>query len=369
MDKTYYISRFDANILALFRSAVRVSLKRPRRALFFARAFLWQRRHERVRRWWRGRNVDVPPVMIISVTDRCNFNCHGCYARVLRPVPRGEMDTRTLTRVVGEASELGIGIIMFAGGEPLLRRDLFEVAASFPDTIFVMFTNGSLLDERVVADVVRHPNLIAALSLEGEEGETDGRRGQRTHERVWDAMEMLRDAGVFFGTSFTVNRFTLDTVTDDGFIRTVMARGAGVVFFVEYVPIDGATRDWALTANQKEYLTRTADYFSRRYPGLFLAFPGNEEQYGGCLAAGRGFIHVNASGVVEPCPFAPFAAADLSETSLRDALAAPLLKTLAANREKLGETVGGCALWTNRDWVAEIAARGRTSGSEDVIIH
>lgn len=362
MDNNDYISRFDANILALFRSAFRISLRRPRWALFFARTLVRQRRHRRVRRRWLSRGVAVPPVMIISVTDRCNFHCRGCYARGLRPAPRGEIDTATLTRVVAEASELGAGIIVLAGGEPLLRPDLGEVAASFPRTLFVMFTNGSLLDERRVAELARRPNLIPALSLEGEEGETDARRGPRTQERVWAAMGMLRNAGVFFGASFTVDRFNLDTVTDDGFIRKVTAAGAGVVFFVEYVPIDDATRDGALTANQKDYLTRTADYFSRLYPGLFLAFPGNEEQYGGCLAAGRGFVHVNARGGVEPCPFAPFAAADLTTTSLRAALAAPLLKTLAANRNALGEAGGGCALWANRDKVAAMAARGKAEG-------
>lgn len=61
-----------------------------------------------------------------------------------------------------------------------------------------------------------------------------------------------------------------------------------------------------LSNQQKAELMGRVEALCQSLPGLFIAFPGDEDQYDGCLAAGRGFLHINPSGKVEPCPFAPF---------------------------------------------------------------
>jgi MoaA/NifB/PqqE/SkfB family radical SAM enzyme len=96
------------------------------------------------------------------------------------------------------------------------------------------------------------------------------------------------------------------------------------------------------------------DTYREELPGLFFAFPGDEEQYGGCLAAGRGFIHVNPLGNVEPCPFAPYADANINEVSLREALSSELLATIRKSHHLLTETSGGCALGQNKEWLAKV---------------
>ncbi|HEY5001279.1 MAG TPA: hypothetical protein VII15_05525, partial [Candidatus Cryosericum sp.] len=75
-----------------------------------------------------------------------------------------------------------------------------------------------------------------------------------------------------------------------------------------------------------------------------------------CLAAGRGFIHVSPSGGVEPCPFAPYSDASVRGMSLRDALASPLLAAIRDNHDRVTETSGGCALWSQREWVRSLLA-------------
>ena len=75
---------------------------------------------------------------------------------------------------------------------------------------------------------------------------------------------------------------------------------------------------------------------------------------GGCLSSGRGFVHINPEGFAEPCPFAPVKAADLNEMSFIEALQSPLLSAIRANHDKLVETQAGCALWVNKEWLAEL---------------
>ena len=70
------------------------------------------------------------------------------------------------------------------------------------------------------------------------------------------------------------------------------------------------------------------------------------------MAAGRGFVHVNAAGGLEPCPFAPFSDTDLRKMPFADALRSDFLEKIRLNHSKLTETRGGCALWANRKWLS-----------------
>ena len=90
------------------------------------------------------------------------------------------------------------------------------------------------------------------------------------------------------------------------------------------------------------------------FPGMFVAFPGDEELYGGCLAAGRGFVHISPDGRLEPCPFAPFSDVNLRDVSLKQALQSSFLQKLRENGQHLTETRGGCALWARREWVGSL---------------
>ena len=87
---------------------------------------------------------------------------------------------------------------------------------------------------------------------------------------------------------------------------------------------------------------------------MFIAVPGDEEEIGGCISAGKGFVHVSADGNIEPCPFAPYSDTNLRDSSLKEALQSEFLRTIRQNHEQLMETEGGCALWVKREWVRSL---------------
>lgn len=117
------------------------------------------------------------------------------------------------------------------------------------------------------------------------------------------------------------------------------------------------TEPLVLSAGQRAALMQAVARLRERLPGIFIAFPGDEEEMGGCLAAGRGFIHISARGDVEPCPFAPYSDASLLRMTIREALASPLLRAIRENSDGLHDVSGGCALWNHREWVKRILAR------------
>jgi MoaA/NifB/PqqE/SkfB family radical SAM enzyme len=117
--------------------------------------------------------------------------------------------------------------------------------------------------------------------------------------------------------------------------------------FVEYVPVAPGAE--AITMDERRALVNAAASFRKRFPAAFIAFPGEEEQFGGCLAAGRGFVHVNASGDLEPCPVAPYSDVNLRTTSFKAGLQSDLLSAIRNDHALLRDMSGGCALWANRE--------------------
>ena len=90
---------------------------------------------------------------------------------------------------------------------------------------------------------------------------------------------------------------------------------------------------------------------------VYISFPGDEKSSGGCVAAGRGFFHINSHGGAEPCPFTPYSDTSVRETSLREALKSPLFQALQRGGLLNDDHEGGCVLYEKRDQV-EALLRG-----------
>lgn len=338
-------------IEAITKDALRVLHKNPAMAGFLLDTLTNQKKAEKLRAKNEAEGITVPPYMIISVTDSCNLRCKGCYARAQHRHAKIELSTDRLRSLITEARELGVSFVFLAGGEPLLRPEILDMAGEFPEVIFPLFTNGLLITDEITEKLRKLKNVVPVISIEGEKQETDGRRGEGVHERISAIMKKLYDRGVFYGLSFTVTSENFTTLTNDSFIENLTQSGCRLFFFVEYVPIRENTESLVITDEQRKELASIIESFKKRFSGLFVSFPGDEEKFGGCLSSGRGFIHISAAGDLEPCPFAPYSDANVRNMPLSEALKSKLLGTIRENSHELKETHGGCALWEKRDWV------------------
>jgi len=340
---------FDATVSDTLHHALRIIKNDP--ALFFAGStILWHQKRAAARRnKYEEEGLIVPAVMIISITSRCNLACAGCYMKGRGRKPAMEMSSETLASVVDQAAELGVSVIVIAGGEPLVRQEgVFRMARAHPVILFPLFTNGLLIDESITSKIAGCRNIVPVISFEGLREDTDTRRGCGVYDRLLTSCSLLKQQNIFFGCSVTTTRENFGRVLDEAFIRQMIGTGARVFTYVEYVPMEPDTEHLVLTCEQRKTLNAILPEFNRKFSALFIGFPGDEDVFGGCLAAGRGFVHVSPSGDLEPCPAAPISDVNLATVPLKDALRSRLLSKIREEPGLLTETSGGCALRANR---------------------
>ena len=360
--------QMEKSIKQLFFDAWKNSFRNPRLGLFLNRFRTVQKKAAAKRLLLKQQqDTIVPPFMILSITKQCNLQCTGCYARENQKKESGnELNKDEIISVLKQAGDIGVSIVLIAGGEPFMRKDLLEMTAEFPNILFPVFTNGLSINKILAKEIKKQPHVIPVLSLEGEEEDTNQRRGENVQQDVLDAMKILKKQGSFFGTSFTVTKNNLNTITSGDYIKRLKKEGSKLFFYNEYVPFQPGTESLCLNDEKRKILDSRLTDLRIKESALFISFPGDEEEYGGCMSAGRGFFHINSVGDVEPCPFAPYSQSSVRNMSLLEALQSPLLKAIRDNHEELTETSGGCALWNKKEWVEGLLSENNDLSKEKI---
>ena len=336
--------------------ALKATLKNPRESAFMLKFAAASRTASRKRKKAEKKGEHIPPFLIASITSKCNLHCAGCYSRCNQATvdsePVSQLSGEDWLRIFDEADDLGISFILLAGGEPMLRRDVIESAATKPNILFPIFTNGTYMNERYLELFDKSRNLLPIMSIEGEQDTTDARRGKGVYDRLISNMDALRARGIIFGSSVTVTTENIREVTSDAFLQKLTNRGCKAVIFVEFVPVTEESKELAPGDAEREYLSNEIARLRSDHPEMvYISFPGDEKSSGGCVAAGRGLFHINSHGGAEPCPFSPYSDVNVRSTSLRDAIRSPLFVSLREGDLLNDDHTGGCVLYEKRDIV------------------
>ena len=348
----------------LMKDVLKATAKDPRESAFMLRFAAAAAAASQKRKAAEAAGEHIPSFLIASITSQCNLHCAGCYSRcnhaTVDAEPVSQLTDEEWLNIFSEADELGISFILLAGGEPMLRRDIIEAAGKRQNILFPIFTNGTILDERYFALFDRCRNLVPIMSIEGERGVTDARRGTGIYDRLIRNMDEMHQRGLIFGASVTVTTQNIREVTSDVFLQTLSDRGCKAVVFVEFVPVTEEGSGLAPGDAEREYLCGELERLRSEHPEMvFISFPGDEKSSGGCVAAGRGFFHINSHGGAEPCPFSPYSDINVRNTSLRAALHSPLFTALRDGSILLDDHVGGCVLYEKRELVENLLANAR----------
>jgi MoaA/NifB/PqqE/SkfB family radical SAM enzyme len=340
-------SIFESGIKSFFRNLLFFNIRNFISIPFLLSNASHQYKASRKRLKMLQQNVTIPPVLALTITNKCNLNCKGCYLKSQNRETKKEFTDEEIKRLLNEADELGTSIILLLGGEPLMR-DVFKLTGNHKHMIYSMFTNSTLIDEKVITKLKKNRHIVPVLSLEGTE--TDIRRGFGVLDNIEMVAKELKAAKVLYGISLTVTRNNFEEVCNDAFVQKHKKNGAVFFSYFKYVPIDKNTMNIVLTPEQDKKFNEFVYDFRKRNKTLILT-PANEIKFGGCMGAGKGVAHINYDGAMEVCPFAPFSDVSVKKMHLKDALQSKLFQNLRRHQpQMIQQGLSMCTLWKDRNW-------------------
>ncbi|MCP4625346.1 MAG: 12,18-didecarboxysiroheme deacetylase [bacterium] len=158
---------------------------------------------------------DKRPVVVWNVTRRCNLKCVHCYAHAKNFPFDNELSTDQGKELINDLADFGSPVMLFSGGEPLMRKDLPQLAAYAVEKGMraVISTNGTLITP-TMARILKEIGLsYVGISLDGMQEINDRFRGIKgAFKSALEGIKNSQDAGIKVGLRFTVNKFNVDEI-------------------------------------------------------------------------------------------------------------------------------------------------------------
>lgn len=299
-------------------------------------------------------DCNIPWAILMDPTSACNLHCTGCWAAEYGN--RLNMTYEELDNIIRQANELGTYFFLFSGGEPLVRKsDIIRLCEAHPDCQFTAFTNGTLIDETFVNEILRVRNFIPAISVEGFENDTDFRRGNGTFAKVQEAMSLLKSKKVPFGISCCYTSRNCEIIGSEEYFDQMIAWGAKFCWFFTYMPVgNSAVPELMVSAEQRKFMYGQVRKFRKTKPIFTMDFWNDAEYPGGCIAGGRKYLHINANGDIEPCAFIHYSDSNIREKTLLEALKSPLFMAYRSRQPFNENHLRPCPLLDNPQKLIEM---------------
>jgi radical SAM protein with 4Fe4S-binding SPASM domain len=296
-----------------------------------------------------------PSLVSWNLTKRCNLRCPHCYMEGGKAAAR-ELSTGECLSVLGELATLGTEMVILTGGEPLLRRDIYEIAtaASTAGMWVVMGTNGVLVTDPVAARMVDCGVKGVAISIDSiDAARHDGFRGGKgAFAASVRALETCRSRGLEVLVQTTVMEENYDEV--EALLDLARRLGAwsfNLYFIVqtgrgetmhELSPQRGEAMLRRLVTLQQEYRpmlvrAKCAPHFKR------IAYEEGEAglESGGCMA-GVDYCRITPEGDVTPCPYMTAVAGNVREGGFAPVWRESALLRSLRDPALLGGRCGAC---------------------------
>lgn len=265
-----------------------------------------------------------PTVCTLQVTTRCQANCIHCSAARHKRTGEQEMTTQDWKRIIREAEQLGSVTIIFTGGEPLLRPDIFELIewVDKDEAVALMFCNGLLLNDENVRKLADAGLWAIHISIDSPDPDAhdEMRRVPGCYDKAIEGLKRCKDAGILAGISTyaTPERLRNGQVVE--MIELAKTVGADEITIFDVVPTGRLLhedRRHLLTDDDKDELCRIEHLYNSigQLPSVITQAHVNGPTGNGCYAGWCQF-YMTAFGEMTPCDFTPLAFGNAREESV-----------------------------------------------------
>ena len=294
-----------------------------------------------------GQMPGIPQLRLVAweTTRNCNLSCIHCRASATCGPYTGELDTPAAFRLLKQIAEVSKPIVILTGGEPLLRKDIFDIAkhGTSLGLRMVMAPNGTLVTADAAKRLATAGIQRISVSLDGDTAESHDRfRGvEGAFEGALQGIENAKSAGIEFQINTTVTKTNLDeiprilklaenlgAVAHHIFLLVPTGRGKYIVDQEIDAKEYEETLNWFYDQRGKTALqlkATCAPHYHRilrqraKAEGQTVTFQthGLDAVTRGCLA-GSGFCFISHRGIVQPCGFLDLNCGDVTQTPFRD---------------------------------------------------
>ena len=279
-------------------------------------------------------STNSKPIVIWNVTNRCNLSCKHCYIEAKDEEHKGELTTQEAKRFIDDLGKMKIPVLLFSGGEPLLRGDIYQLAAGADKKGIrpVLSTNGTLISRQVAKELRMSGFKYVGVSLDGlEQIHDDFRNRVGAFQLALKGLENAMEAGLKVGVRFTISEKNkddlpqvLDLVAERGIPRFCMYHLVYSGRGKDLISLDTSKKDKEKTIKfimdrtlkfseeKRELEILTVDnpvdgiiifrHIKQRHPEKADEVYELLRRAGGC-SAGEKVANVDPQGDVHPCQF------------------------------------------------------------------
>ena len=309
-------------------------------------------------------HCNVPWAILLDPTSACNLKCVGCWASEYGHQLNLTYDE--IDNIIEQGKQMGVYMYIYTGGEPMMRKkDLIKLCEKHNDCVFLAFTNATLIDEAFIQEMLSVKNFVPSISIEGNEYTTDLRRGQGTYQKVLKAMKLLKDNRLPFGVSCCYTSQNVEVLSSEAFMDSLIDSGAKFAWFFHYMPVgNDAVTDLLCTPEQRVLMYQQIRKFRNEKPIFTIDFQNDGEYVGGCIAAGRNYLHINPHGDIEPCVFIHYSDSNIREKSLLEALCSPLFMAYKEGQPFNDNHLRPCPMLENPEKLREMVHRTNAKSTD-----
>jgi Fe-coproporphyrin III synthase len=325
------------------------------------------------------------PVVFWNLTDRCNLSCTHCYSGSgPECTTEGELTTAEALGVIDNLADMGVPLILFTGGEPLMRTDIWALARHAKDRGLKMAlsTNGTLITPDGARRIKECGIEYAGISLDGACAETHDRfrNSPGAFEKTIRAFSACKEAGLRCGVRVTLTKENCREL--EALVDLSLSRGASRFCLYWLVPAGRGTDSYARLQLDRDEVTDALDLLYRkaketdpaamefltvdapqdcihllasmeqdRSEDLADARALLESLKGGC-SAGTRVANIDAHGNVYPCQFArapEFLIGNVRDRPFSQLWSDDAGPVLSGFRDKQAQFRGRCSRCRHRD--------------------
>lgn len=300
--------------------------------------------------------IGFPNHPVWEITRRCNLKCIYCHANGGEPA-EGELSTREGKKLIEDlASVKEFGMLVFTGGEPLLRSDIFELMrySSSLGLYPILATNGTLISE-VVKEIKKAGVKNVAIGIDSVNKETyELIRGDKAFEKVMEGIERVREENIPLQLNIAVSELNIGELEET--LRFASYVRSDIVLVYVLNPVGRVEGEHNISEDMLGEVARIILKFQRE--SIPIIEPVGMPQFWSLLAkklknpyllkpffkgcvAGKGLLYIRADGEVLPCPFLPISAGNIREKNVKEIWLSDFMRSIG-DRDRLKGRCGEC---------------------------